>query len=108
MSELVSIPVGRGKVVLHRSLQSVASAGSYIVIDSASKPGPCNDDICQPIRYADIHASQTTKDFHRLFIGEGYMLAIDPVVFEAIDRNRETVTLKKSATGRISAKGLAF
>lgn len=104
----VSIPVGKGKVIIHSSLQGIASSGNYIIIEARSQPGPCNDMDCQPIFYPAVRFSQVPDDSHRLFVGEGYMLALDQAVFNAIDKNRETVTVKRGITGKTSVQGLYF
>ena len=43
MADDVTIPVGKGRVIISRSLMSVATAGNYIILEAKSRPGPCND-----------------------------------------------------------------
>ncbi len=106
MADDVTIPVGKGRIIISNSLKPAAIAGNYIILEAKSRPGPCNDKDCQPIYYPEIRISQLPEDSHRLFAGEGYMLAMDAAVFNAIDRDRQTVTLKRSLTGKISVRGL--
>ena len=108
MVDDVTIPVGKGRIIISRSLMSVATAGNYIILEAKSRPGPCNDKDCQPIFYPEVRISQVPDDSHRLFAGEGYMLALDGAVFNAIDRDRQTVTVKRSMTGKLSVHGLSI
>ncbi len=108
MATEVVIPVGKGRIIIHPSLRDVAASGNYIIIEARAERGPCNDADCQPIYRAEARIGQVPDDTHRIFLGEGYMIAMDQAVYNAIDRNRDQVTIKRGLKGRISIHGLAF
>lgn len=108
MAQEITIPVGKGKVVIHPNMRDVASSGNYIIIEAKTKQGPCEDADCQPIYYSEVRMGQIPDDTHRIFLGEGYMVAMDQAVFNAIDKNREVVLIKRNVTGKISIRGLVL
>ena len=108
MAQEVVIPVGKGRIIIHPSLRDVAASGNYIIIEAKTEKGPCNDVDCQPIYRSEARIGQVPDDSHRIFLGEGYMIAIDQAVYNAIDRNRDEVTIKKSLKGKISIHGLTL
>lgn len=108
MERNAEIPVGRGRVVIENSLQEYAGKGYYIVLRIESRQGPCNDVDCQRILDSVVEVAQVPDPSYRIFAGEGYFLAVDPVAYTYIDRDRQSVTIRKSVLGKLSAKGLSF
>ncbi len=103
-----AIPVGKGKVILDRSMKDYAGKGYYVVIRLESSQGPCNDVDCQRILTPVVELTQLPDSSHKIFAGDGFFLALEPPVFTQIDKERQEVTVKKSRLGKIVAKGLTF
>ncbi|MCL6090893.1 MAG: hypothetical protein M1393_07640 [Candidatus Thermoplasmatota archaeon] len=108
MIKETEIPVGRGKVIIHSSFRNIAGRGKYIILRLRNRPGSCNDADCQPIRYASIDLTEIPDSTLKIFVGEGYFLAVDQEIFSVIDRDRQTVILKKGFFGKYIIRGLAF
>ena len=102
------IPVGKGKVILDKSMREYAGKGYYVVIRIESSQGPCNDVDCQRIMNPVAEVTQVPDSSHKIFAGEGFFLALEPPVFTQIDKDRQEVTVKKSRLGKIVVKGLLF
>ncbi len=103
-----TIPVGKGKVTIDRSLREYGGKGYYIIIRMETVAGPCNDVDCERIPVGIVEVAQVPDQSYRIYAGDGYFLAIDPPVQMYIDRDRLSVTLKKSSLGKLVAKGLYF
>lgn len=102
------IPVGKGQVIIDRSMNEYAGKGYYVVIRIESSQGPCNDVDCQKIMTPVAEVTQLPDSSFKIFAGEGIFLALEPPVFTQIDRDRQKVTVKKSMLGKITVKGLTF
>ncbi len=108
MENSTTIPVGKGRVTIDRSLREFAEKGYYIIIRMETIAGPCNDVDCERIPVGIVETTQRPDPSFKVFAGDGYFLAIDPPVQMYIDRGRLSVTLKKSPLGKLVAKGLIF
>jgi hypothetical protein len=108
MDKNTTIPVGMGKVTLDRSLREFAEKGYYIVIRMETVPGPCNDADCERIPVGIVEVTQVPDQSFKVYAGDGYFLAIEPPVQMYIDRDRLSVTLKKSPLGKLIVKGLVL
>lgn len=108
MEKSTTIPVGRGKVTLDHSLREIAEKGYYIVMRMETVAGPCNDVDCERIPVGIVEAVQVPDQSYKVYAGDGYFLAIEPPVQFYIDRDRLSVTLRKSTLGKLVAKGLIF
>lgn len=108
MDKNTVIPVGKGRVSIDRSLREFAEKGYYIIIRMETVQGPCNDVDCERIPVGIVEAKQVPDQSFKVFAGDGYFLAIEPPVQMYIDRDRLSVTLKKSPLGKLVARGLIF
>lgn len=108
MEKSTEIPVGKGKILIDRSLKEYAEKGFYLVLKMETVAGPCNDVDCERIPVGILETAQVPDPSYKVYAGEGYFLAIDPPVRLYIDRDRLSVTLKKSPLGKLVAKGLVF
>lgn len=108
MDRNTTIPVGKGKVTIDSSLREFAEKGYYIILRMQTVAGPCNDVDCERIPVGIVEITQVPDQSFRIFAGDGYFLAIESPVHMYIDRDRLSVTLKKSPLGKLVAKGLLF
>lgn len=109
MAEVV-IPVGKGKVHVKKNLTPEAVKGKYLVLRSTSRPGPCNDDMCQLIKgvLVSVEVPAEEEDNLSIFAGEGIFVAIDKEIVRSIDRGRQEVTVGMGITGKPYVKGLNY
>lgn len=105
-----TIPVGKGSILVRKSISREAARGRYVVLRSTSRSGPCNDNLCQIIRGVRISVEllQEEDESLSIFIGDGIFLAIERSIVESIDRGRQNVTVGIGITGRPYIKGLNY
>lgn len=106
----VVIPIGKGKARVRKNVSGEAARGKYIVLRTASRTGPCNDDLCQIIRdvKVSIEVPGEDEDSLSIFAGEGIFLAIDKPIVNSIDKGRQEVIIGIGLTGKPYIKGLNY
>ena len=105
----ISIPVGNGKINVSKNVVKLLSTGKYLTIRTAVSQSPCTDGMCQRIIEAEIAVETPTNDENlRIFAGDGIFLGIDQNIFASVDKGRESITIKKSLSGKLVAQDLVF
>lgn len=106
----VSIPVGKGSVLVKKNISREAAKGRCVVLRSTSRSGPCKDDMCQIIRgvMISIELLQEEDDNLSIFAGDGIFLAIEKSIASSIDKGRQSVTVGIGLSGKPFIKGLNY
>ncbi|WP_393970948.1 hypothetical protein OXIME_001193 [Oxyplasma meridianum] len=105
----ISIPVGKGKITVTRSVVKLLVTGKYLTIRTVVSQSPCTDGMCQRIIETEI-GIESPGDYPdmRIFAGDGIFMAIDQNVFSSVDKGREEVVIRRSISGKLIAQGLEF
>ena len=102
----MEILVGKGSVAIGDNL--LARIGKkFMVLKLITEAGPCTDAMCQIIM--TVHATLEDHLNPELitFPAGGTYIAMDPAVYRAIDRGRQTVSVRENRHAGLVVKGFA-
>ena len=104
-----SIAVGKGKVELRREVIKAAK-GEFLVLQLVEEKGPCPDDVCQVEAKisARILGNINDPSLYEIIKTEKFTLAISKVVWRAIDRGRQDISIRRGRFGNLSVKGFSL
>jgi len=103
------IPVGKGRVQLGNGVVKVVE-GKYLVLELSEKRGPCPDNMCQLKAKIDGRILDNIDDpsSYEIIRTEKFMLAISKAVWDAIDKGRQDIFIRKGRFGNLRVKGFSL
>lgn len=108
MSEMVNISVGKGTILVPES-DLLSVKGNFILLESFSEKGPCNDDWCQLQKSVIVGVKNMLSPSGRIIVRSGNIsIAMDIDIYNSIDRGRQTVVLRTNMHGNLVLKGFSF
>ena len=99
------VRIGKGRVLIPESISR--NAGNFwILIYVTHKKGPCKDEICQMIEEVNAIVSEVPQDGMVEIKNDLKLnIATDRFFLDSVDRERKTVRLYKSFSGKIKVRG---
>ncbi len=102
----MEIRVGKGSVTIGDNL--LARIGKkFMVLKLITEAGPCTDAMCQIIMTVHATLEDNLNPELIIFPAGGTYIALDPAVYRAIDRGRQTVSVRKNRHAGLVVKGFA-
>ena len=103
-----TIEVGKGVILVDEDVLLYAK-NKTLMMDLAAEKGPCTDDYCKVIMTLSLKVKEDppSKNLKMYEVG-GCTIAITDAVYRSIDRGRERVTISKTFSGNLFAKGFSL
>ncbi len=102
----MEIRVGKGSVSIGDNL--LARVGKkFIVLKLITETGPCTDAMCQIIMTVHATLEDSVNPELIMFQAGGTYIAMEPAVYRAIDRGRQTVSVRENRHASLVVKGFA-
>ena len=103
-----TIEVGKGAILVDEDVLFYAK-GRTLMMDLVAEKGPCTDDYCKVIMSLSlrVQADPPNKNLKMYDAGD-CVIAMTDAVYRSIDRGRERVSIKKTLSGNLLAKGFSL
>ncbi len=104
-----SIHIGKGSIIIDNNVL-VLILGRCIVLDVNEKNGPCPDNMCQLNTEICVKIIDKMDDISNYrMINEGkFTIAMDERIWQAIDKERQIISIKKKKLGGIKVIGFSM
>jgi len=104
-----SMRVGKGSIIIENNVLELI-LGKCIVLDVNEKKGPCPDNMCQLSTEISVKIIDKMDDVSNYrMINEGkFTIAMDERIWQAIDKERQIISIKKKKLGGIKVSGFSM
>ena len=107
ISELIT--VGKGNVELGNGVVKAVEE-KYLVLELSEEKGPCPDNMCQLKAEINVRILENINDpsSYEIIRTDKFTLAISKVVWRAIDKDRQGISIRRGRFGNLSVKGFSL
>ena len=103
------ISVGKGKVESGKGVVKAAE-GKFLVLELVEERGPCPDNMCQLEAKISVGILDSISDpsAYEIVKTEKFTYVISKAVWQAIDKGRQDISIRKGRFGSLTVKGFSL